>query len=204
MLVGIAAQDRLRAQLLRDYLAGHLGIDAALVHPDGPAGGRAARVDVLVVSGEASGSARGWDGGPRLVWLERGSAQEIAQALRSGATGVVDDSASLHDVADAVLAVARGQAWLPPARVAEVLAVLAEDRGGASHAALQALSPREREVLHLVGQGLTRREIAAHLVVSPHTARTHVQNLMLKLDVHSQVALAAVARRLGHVPDARS
>jgi DNA-binding NarL/FixJ family response regulator len=200
VLVGVAVQDRLHAQLLRGFLASQLGLDAVVVRHDLPPGDRAPHVAVLVVSGSQLGGDPGpWGRVPRLVWLGQGSAQEMAEALRAGATGVVDDSAGLTDIADAVLAVARGQSWLPPARVSEVLAVLSDDRGRTAQAAVAGLSRREREVLHLVGQGLTRREIAAHLVVSPHTARTHVQNLMLKLDVHSQVALAAASRRLGRL-----
>ncbi|MGZ4536411.1 MAG: response regulator transcription factor, partial [Nocardioidaceae bacterium] len=59
------------------------------------------------------------------------------------------------------------------------------------------LSPRELEVLQLLVAGLSRAEVAERLVVSPNTVRTHVQNLLKAADVHSTLALVAVAREAG-------
>jgi len=63
------------------------------------------------------------------------------------------------------------------------------------------LSPREREVLSLLGRGVDNRTIAETLLISPQTARTHVQNILGKLRVHSRAEAASVAHRAGLVPE---
>jgi RNA polymerase sigma factor (sigma-70 family) len=63
------------------------------------------------------------------------------------------------------------------------------------------LTPREREVLSLLGQGLKQDEIAARLVISPKTVATHIQRILAKLDVHSRAEAVARAYRLGLVDD---
>ncbi|WP_255566691.1 response regulator transcription factor [Iamia sp. SCSIO 61187] len=57
------------------------------------------------------------------------------------------------------------------------------------------MTKREREVLHLVAEGLTNQAIAAELVLSVHTVRTHVQTILTKLGAHSKLEAAAVAKR---------
>lgn len=64
-------------------------------------------------------------------------------------------------------------------------------------AAINALTPRETQVLRCIAAGIGRSEIAQHLFMSPHTARTHVQRILAKLDVHSALAAMATARRAG-------
>jgi LuxR family maltose regulon positive regulatory protein len=73
---------------------------------------------------------------------------------------------------------------------------------GDAHA-LATLTPREREVLRLVAEGRTNRQIAAELVVSEHTVHRHISNLLRKLGLPTRTAAAAVAIRAGLVPDAR-
>jgi ATP/maltotriose-dependent transcriptional regulator MalT len=70
-------------------------------------------------------------------------------------------------------------------------------RSGAAAVPLPELTPREREVLRLVAEGLTNRQIAARLVVSEHTVHRHVTNMLRKLDLPSRAAAAALAARLG-------
>ena len=62
---------------------------------------------------------------------------------------------------------------------------------------ISALTPRETDVLRCIAAGIGRAEIAKHLFMSPHTARTHVQRILAKLDVHSALAALAFARRAG-------
>jgi DNA-binding CsgD family transcriptional regulator len=62
------------------------------------------------------------------------------------------------------------------------------------------LTPRETQVLRCLAAGIGRAEIAQHLFMSPHTARTHIQRILAKLDVHSALAAMALARRLGLKP----
>jgi DNA-binding NarL/FixJ family response regulator len=105
-----------------------------------------------------------------------------------------------HDAYEAAWKAGHG---LPPAQaVAEALATdptpeavstAPEEFGGVQ------LTPREREVLTLLTEGRSNREIAAALFVSPRTVDNHVSNLLAKLDVRSSRAAVAVARRLGLV-----
>ena len=69
--------------------------------------------------------------------------------------------------------------------------------------ALDALTEREREVLHLVGRGRSNDEIAAALFISPHTAKTHVKNTMLKLGAHDRAQLVIAAYESGVVQPGR-
>jgi DNA-binding CsgD family transcriptional regulator len=73
----------------------------------------------------------------------------------------------------------------------------AEQRGSGASAALDALTPREAEVLRCVAAGIPRVAVAERLYLSPHTVRTHLRNVLTKLAVHSTLAAVAVARRAG-------
>lgn len=65
---------------------------------------------------------------------------------------------------------------------------------------ISALTPRETQVLRCIAVGIGRAEIAKHLFMSPHTARTHIQRILAKLEVHSALAAMAFARRAGLTP----
>ncbi len=192
--VGLLMEQRLTREMLLDHLSASrtllpVVLDVAETEPD-------AEVDVLIVARDQLGLASSrWPDVPFISLQPSEDPQDAAEALHEGASAVLDTTSSLQDVQDAVLAVSRSQTWLPPTQVTAVLAALTASRPVAERHAVESLTQREREVLVLMGQGLTRREIAERLVVSPHTARTHVQNVLLKLGVHSQVAVAAVARR---------
>ncbi|MGH3479767.1 MAG: response regulator transcription factor, partial [Nocardioidaceae bacterium] len=95
--------------------------------------------------------------------------------------------------------VSRGEAWFPPAFVTKLLDSLlkAEETRLDSLGVLSALSTRELEVLKCLMEGLTRRDIAERFVLSPHTVRTHINNMLRKLDVHSTLAAVSIARQAG-------
>lgn len=201
--VGLFMEQRLTREMLHDHLSASrtllpVVLETAIhgtVLDD-----RAIDIDVLIAARDRLAAATaGWPGVPFISLQHEVDAQDAAEALHEGASAVLDSSSSLQDVQEAVLAVVRGQTWLPPNQVTAVLAALTASRPVAERRAIESLTRREREVLVLMGRGLTRREIAERLVVSPHTARTHVQNVLLKLGVHSQVAVAAVARRAARV-----
>jgi DNA-binding NarL/FixJ family response regulator len=88
------------------------------------------------------------------------------------------------------------------ALAAEIGAVtnLGPPRRGSATAELDSLTPRETQVLRALAAGMERREIAEHLVVSPHTVRTHIQRVLAKLGVHSVLGAMAVARNAGITP----
>ncbi|MET8523702.1 response regulator transcription factor [Nocardioides sp. NBC_00163] len=126
-------------------------------------------------------------------------------ALRAGAAGFLLKSAEASDLVDAVRHVAAGDGVVAPEVTRRVLAELAgaPDRSvPASTAAVplpEDLTPRERDVLAALGQGLSNAEIAQRLVISEATTKTHVSRVLAKLGVASRVQAAIVAREAGIV-----
>jgi DNA-binding NarL/FixJ family response regulator len=118
----------------------------------------------------------------------------IRTALEAGATGYLLKDADAGDVVDAIRAAVAGEVRLDPA-VAAVLALSL--RTPASSA--ESLTPREREVITLVAEGRTNREIGKRLGVAERTARTHVSNILAKLGLASRTQAAMWAVREGLV-----
>jgi DNA-binding NarL/FixJ family response regulator len=108
-------------------------------------------------------------------------------------------------VAEAVRGVLRDETHIPPRLLTYVLSDLmaAEQERNEHETLVGALTPREREVLQCMVSGMTRASIAQHLFLSPNTVRTHMQNVLGKLGVHSTLAAVAVARRAGIGEDPR-
>jgi DNA-binding NarL/FixJ family response regulator len=139
----------------------------------------------------------GRDEAPRVVILSYSSEPErIVDAVRSGAAAWVGKNESLQHLLKVIRGVARGETWLPPAEVGPVLQVLMQDqdRRRDNDRLLAALTPRELEVLACLAEGAGRREVAERLHLSANTVRTHLQNLMAKLGVHSTLEAVAISR----------
>jgi DNA-binding NarL/FixJ family response regulator len=125
----------------------------------------------------------------------------VLRALRAGASGFLLKGIEPAELLDAIRLVAAGDALLAPSvtrRLLERFAVLHEP-GPEVRRRLEELTPRELEVLTLVGTGLTNADIAAELVLSPATAKTHVNRLMRKLEVHDRAQLVIIAYEGGLV-----
>jgi DNA-binding NarL/FixJ family response regulator len=124
-------------------------------------------------------------------------------ALRAGAAGFILKDVEPAELVDAVRVVAAGEALLMPRhtrRLIEAFVAQAEDaRPARDDAVLEELTPREREVLTLVGRGLSNREIADELVLSPLTAKTHVARLFTKLTARDRAQLVVLAYETGLV-----
>ncbi|MGW4884582.1 response regulator [Streptomyces murinus] len=123
-------------------------------------------------------------------------------ALRAGAAGFLLKSAEAKDLIDAVRTVARGEGVVAPAVTRRLIAEFAAGPGGgrdtrADPAVLDGLTPREREVLSLLGEGLSNAQIGARLEMAEGTAKSHVSRLLGKLDLRSRVQAAVLARELG-------
>ena len=133
-----------------------------------------------------------------LVLLQRVEVGGIALLLRAGAAGVCTPQDSPDDVIEAVLQVCGSGMRLPSDLVGPVLVELSRIRRVAEDAdrVLSRLTEREREVLALLGQGHGRAEIGRDLGLSQHTVRTHVQHLLRKLTLHSQLEAGAFAREI--------
>lgn len=117
---------------------------------------------------------------------------KISQAISEGACGYLLKTARADDVASAILEAYEGGSPMSPKVASSVVKLLANLTRPATSPV--ALSPRERELLALLVEGLTAKEIADRLKVSIHTTGTHTRNLFTKLEVHSRAA--AVARAL--------
>ena len=116
--------------------------------------------------------------------------------LESGAAGIVLAGDGLAGLVTAVRTVMAGNTHVPEHLLGTVLhEVIVERRAreSAPMERLDSLSPRELEVLALLGHGADTREIAAHLVISPHTAKTHINRVMGKLGISSRTEAAEVA-----------
>jgi DNA-binding NarL/FixJ family response regulator len=125
--------------------------------------------------------------------------ERIAAAIEAGASGFLLKDAEADDLAAAIRAATKGEVYLDPA-VAGIVARRIRTTGGDEGAAgLSSLTPRERDVLACVARGRSNREIAADLGMAERTARTHVSNILAKLELTSrtQAALFAVQHGLG-------
>jgi len=127
--------------------------------------------------------------------------EKVFEGLRAGAVGYLLKDVSSEKLVEAIRAAARGESFLQPSVAAKVVAEfsrLAEQVSFSRQDSLaEPLSEREIEVLRLVAQGATNREIAASLVLAEGTVKNHVTNILGKLDVHDRTQAAIRARELG-------
>ncbi|MER7621792.1 response regulator transcription factor [Streptomyces sp. NPDC126503] len=138
----------------------------------------------------------------RVVVLTTFDADDhVYGALRAGASGFLVKDTEPMELLHAVRVVARGDALIAPAVTRRLIAEFAGRIGRQPDPAprLNALTEREREVLGLVGAGLSNDEIAGRLVLSPATAKTHVSRIMTKLGVRDRAQLVIPAYESGMI-----
>jgi DNA-binding NarL/FixJ family response regulator len=124
----------------------------------------------------------------------------VFEAIRSGASGFLVKDTEPDELLRAVRAVVAGDALLSPGVTRRLIAEFAaRSKEPAAADALGRLTEREREVMALVGIGLTNEEIARRLVVSPLTAKTHVSRTMVKLGARDRAQLVVLAYESGLV-----
>ncbi|GAA2797262.1 LuxR C-terminal-related transcriptional regulator [Streptomyces showdoensis] len=173
--------------------------------------GEGRRFDVMLVDADLGGGdgialvagvREGRPGLRSVVLAEKDDAHRAALALQAGAWGWVAKDCSLQRLLAVVRGVLRDETHLPPALLTGVLRELTEARKHRteSERLVESLTPREREVLRCMVAGLGRKAVAERLFLSPHTVRTHMQNVLGKLGVHSTLAAVALARRAGVGP----
>ena len=128
--------------------------------------------------------------------------EEVTAALTAGASGYVVKTIDHQRLVEGVRAIARGEMLLSPTVAARVVHQLARTRQEQEQVAdaLQALTPREREVFRLVARGCTNAEIADHLVLSEKTVKTHVRNISNKLNLAGKAEMRVLAAQLGLAP----
>jgi DNA-binding NarL/FixJ family response regulator len=137
-----------------------------------------------------------------VVLAERDDAGLAAAALKAGACGWVAKDSSLSRLLQVVRGVLRGETHLPPLLLTSVLEefTASRERRSETERLIHSLTQREYEVLRCMVAGLGRKAVAERLYLSPHTVRTHMQNVLGKLGVHSTLAAVAMARRTGVQP----
>lgn len=125
-------------------------------------------------------------------------AGRIVEALRAGISGWVRKEDAIEHLLAAIRGVMRDETWLPFVAVGPVLRLLlnqGSERPAPRNHPLATLTPREREVLSYLADGIGRGEVAERMHLSPNTVRSHLQNLMAKLEVHTTLEAVALARR---------
>lgn len=139
--------------------------------------------------------------GVRVIILTTFELDEyVFDALRNGAAGFLLKDTEPDDLLAAIRVVADGDALMSPSITRRLIAEFASrSRPAEAPAILNALTEREREIVALVGEGLSNAEIAARLVVSPATAKTHVSRAMIKLGARDRAQLVVLAYETGLV-----
>lgn len=137
-----------------------------------------------------------------LVLSASGEHQDVLEAVKAGASGYLVKSASVRELVDAVERTAAGDPVFTPGLAGMVLGEYRRmAQAPADGAAPPRLTERETEVLRLVAKGLTSRQIAGRLVLSPRTVENHVQSTLRKLQLHNRVELARYAIEHGLIED---
>ena len=180
---GQAALDELAVLAVRDDLPDVVLMDLLMPRVDGIAATKAIK--------------QRYPGVEVVALTSFSEAERVHVALEAGAAGYLLKDAEADEVVAAVRAAYRGEVHLDPAVARKLTRSLVAPQRTAT-----ALTPREREILVLVAQGKSNRDIARALVISERTARTHVSNVLTKLDLASRTQAALWAVREGLVPGA--
>ncbi|MGW4672254.1 response regulator [Streptomyces sp. NPDC004324] len=135
-----------------------------------------------------------------LILTNHGLDAYVFEALRAGADGFLLKDTEPADLLQAIEIVARGEALLSPSVTRTLIAeFVARPPDRTTAPGLECLTRREREVTALAARGLSNEEIAAHMVVSPFTAKTHISRAMTKLGARDRAQLVVYAYESGLV-----
>ncbi|HEY3979608.1 MAG TPA: response regulator transcription factor [Streptosporangiaceae bacterium] len=169
------------------------------------------RPDIVLIDVEPLGFAVGevlgrikaaWPAARIIVVSADADAAHAVEAARAGADAWVSKNEGADQLEDVIRGVARGQSVFPPEMLGEVLRTLRDDVRSAqeSTSLLDTLSPRELDVLTSMAKGKRARQIAAELMISADTVRTHTRSIFGKLEVHSRIEAVSVAWAAGLRP----
>lgn len=125
---------------------------------------------------------------------------DIVDFVNAGVSGFILKDATFEDLVSTIQSVAGGAQVLPPAMTSSLFSQITKKiivRGGPDVAQDDAvrMTPREREVVELIGEGLSNKELAQRLSIATHTVKSHVRNVMEKLALHTRLQIAAFAHR---------
>ena len=124
--------------------------------------------------------------------------EDIVEFVNVGVSGFMMKDATLDDLVHTIRSVAAGAHVLPPQMTATLFSRIARDavaKGRPEVLESVRMTPRERDVINLIAEGLSNKEIAARLDVATHTVKSHVRNIMEKLTLHTRLQIAAYAHR---------
>jgi DNA-binding NarL/FixJ family response regulator len=138
-----------------------------------------------------------------MVMVLTASAQRLihARSVEAGASAVLQKSSSISEIIDAVRRLSEGQTLLSTKDIIEMMRLAGErrERDRDAQRALDRLTPREREVLQALADGLNDKDIAERLHISTETARTHMVNILAKMNVESRLQALIFAIRHGAI-----
>jgi DNA-binding NarL/FixJ family response regulator len=126
---------------------------------------------------------------------------DIVQFVNAGVSGFVLKDATFDEFVATIRSVAAGDKVLPPRMTESLFSQIARAAGDRNHEHVLEdvrMTRREREVIELIGEGLSNKEIAQRLNIAAHTVKSHVRNVMEKLALHTRLQIAAYARRDGN------
>jgi len=129
--------------------------------------------------------------------------EDIMEFVNAGVCGFIMKDATLEDLVKTIRAVAQGAHVLPPQMTGSLFSQIAKDalaKGRPEVLDSVRMTPREREVINLIAEGLGNKEIAARLNVATHTVKSHVRNIMEKLTLHTRLQIAAYANERRTAP----
>ena len=156
--------------------------------------------DVVVVDLHQESNAAvpdpGVSGTPMVILVDDPDPVWVADTLRSGVRAMLPRDVGSHELLLSIHA-ARGELVLLDSQVATELASQVRPRAAASDAALEALTPRELEVLRMLAEGLGNRQMAAHLGISDHTVKFHISSILDKLGAASRTEAVTMGIRMG-------
>ena len=124
--------------------------------------------------------------------------EDIVEFVNAGVSGFIMKDATLDDLARTIRSVAEGVNVLPPQMTGTLFSQIARDavtRGRPEVLESVRMTPRERQVINLIAEGLGNKEIASRLHIATHTVKSHVRNVMEKLMLHTRLQIAAYAHR---------
>jgi len=134
-----------------------------------------------------------------IIVSMHGDDESVRRALVSGAAGYMLKNSDRNELELALRTVARGDTWLSPSLTKRVVKALTQGGQPATGGPLQVLTPRQREVLQLVAEGHSNKEIASRLNVALKTVETHRTELMERLGIHGVAGLVRYAIQVGLV-----
>jgi DNA-binding NarL/FixJ family response regulator len=124
--------------------------------------------------------------------------EDIIEFVNAGVSGFILKDATFDDLVTTIRSVADGAHVLPPQMTSTLFSQIAREaveKGRAAAIDSVRMTARESEVIGLIGEGLSNKEIAARLDIATHTVKSHVRNVMEKLALHSRLQIAAYSHR---------